>query len=213
MVDIHATVTFSGGCPTACPTPPAVVLTSAVSSEPDDAIGVGDGHTLHDIQNATAGSADFDLKLRAERDGNGDGRLYQVAYAATDCFGTTSVGSAIVLVPHDQGGVTEPVLVSAEGVAAGTSLRWEPVPGALSYQVIRGNVSSLREVGDFIDLGTVSCIQPAPAATSTQGQEDSGNPALGEAFFYLVAYNDGRESGYGSVAASKPRVVTRGGCE
>jgi hypothetical protein len=85
--------------------------------------------------------------------------------------------------------------------------------GALSYRVIRGNVTSLSEAGDFIDLGTVSCIQPSFAATSTQGHEDVEVPPLGEAFFYLVAYSDGRDSGYGTDTATKPRVKTGGGCE
>ena len=58
-------------------------------------------------------------------------------------------GYAGVLVPHNQGGGTEPVLISAESATAGTSLTWDPVRGALSYRVARGNVSSLKEAGDF----------------------------------------------------------------
>ena len=91
-------------------------------------------------------------------------------------------------------------------------MRWNPVPGVSRYEVIRGTVASLHEDGDFIDLGTVSCIEPDSAATSTQGHEDAEIPPLGEVYFYFVAYNDGQDSGYGSDTATKPRVKTSGGC-
>jgi hypothetical protein len=118
-----------------------------------------------------------------------------------------------VFVPHDQGGATEPLMLSVENGALGTWLKWDAVPSALSYRVVRGNVASLREAGDFIDLGTVSCIQPESAATNTQGHEDAEIPHAGEAFFYVAAYNDGMDSGYGTETAVKPRVVTGGGCD
>jgi hypothetical protein len=214
MVDIHATITVSGSCSTVCPVPPNIVLVSAASNEPDDANGVGDGHTTNDIQDAATGAADFDLKLRAERDGNGVGRRYRVTYSATDCFGATGVGYADVLVPHDQGGVTEPVQLSAENDDHGTVLLWNAVPVARSYQVIRGNLSSVTDAGDFIDLGRVSCIRPDSPATSTKGSQDTENPAPGHGFFYLVAYSDEwGTSGYGTASVTKPRVASSGDCE
>jgi len=69
------------------------------------------------------------------------------------------------------------------------------------------------EPGDFIDLGTVDCIQRESPATSTEGHEDAETPPAGEAFFYAAAYNDGRDSGYGTESATKPSVSTGGGCE
>jgi len=62
-------------------------------------------------------------------------------------------------------------------------------------------------------LGTVTCIRSASSQTSTTGQEDSEIPAVGEAYFYLAEYNDGRDSGFGSASAAKPRISTAGGCE
>jgi len=118
MVDVHATVTLEGGCPAVCPTPPAIVLDSVSSDEPDDAAGTSDGSTVNDIQGASVGSADFDLRLRAERDDAGDGRQYQVSYAATDCFGVTSVGSATVVVPLGQGGAPRPIAATAADVGS-----------------------------------------------------------------------------------------------
>ena len=208
MVDVATSVAANDAC-----SPPVVSLISVTSTEPDDAAGHGDGDTSHDVEGAEPGSADFNFALRAERDGRGEGRYYEVTYSAVDHSGNRSTATSFVFVPHDHGGVTEPLMLSTESTAAGTLLKWDAVPGALSYQVVRGSVGSLRETGDFIDLGTVSCIQAQSAATSTQGHEDTENPHPGEAFFYVAAYNDGRDSGFGTETAIKPRVPTGGGCE
>ena len=119
----------------------------------------------------------------------------------------------MVVVPHDLGGITEPLDLSVQEDLTGTFLSWNSVLGATTYEVIRGNMRSLQQAGDFIDLGTVTCVQAGSSQTSTTGQEDGEIPALGEAFFYLAAYNDGRDSGYGSASAAKPRLKTAGGCE
>jgi hypothetical protein len=208
LVQIETSVAISDTCSV-----PSVVLASISSNEPDDAAGSSDGNTSSDIQGVSPGTADFDFQLRAERNGEGGGRAYQVTYIATDGSGNRSTTNSFVFVPHDQGGGTEPVLISVEDRTVGTLLQWDLVPGASFYRVIRGTVGSLRESGNSIDLGSVSCIQPGPSSTSTAGREDSESPATGQAFFYLVAYNDGRDSGYGSASAAKPRISTAGGCE
>lgn len=45
-------------------------------------------------------------ELRAARDGNGNGRVYTVAFTATDGRGGSSNGTVSVCIPHDQGGNT-----------------------------------------------------------------------------------------------------------
>jgi len=80
-----------------------VALVSASSSEPDDARGEGDGHTVGDIQGAEPGTAADQLLLRAERAGGGDGRTYTLVYSVTDESGNGSEATAEVRVPHDQG--------------------------------------------------------------------------------------------------------------
>jgi hypothetical protein len=190
-----------------------VILTSATSSEPADASGPGAGNTGDDIQGIDLGTADSSFQLRAERDGSGNGRIYEVDYSAVDGAGNTSQARAFVVVPHDLGGVTEPLNLSALEDGAGTFLNWNPVPAAIAYSVIRGNVRSLQVAGDFIDLGTVTCIQSGSSQTSTSGHQDGQVPAVGEAFFYLAAYNDGHDSGFGSASAAKPRIAVAGGCE
>lgn len=41
-------------------------------------------------------------EVRAERDGDGNGRIYQIGFSATDTSGGTCTGSVLVSVPHDQ---------------------------------------------------------------------------------------------------------------
>jgi hypothetical protein len=84
-----------------CDPDPDVVLTSLTSSEPDN--GTGDGDTVGDIQGADIGTDDRNFLLRAERAGNGDGRVYTALYNVTDDSGNSTNGLAQVIVPHDQG--------------------------------------------------------------------------------------------------------------
>lgn len=108
MVPIHALVEASDVC-----SPEVVVkLVSVTSSEPDN--DTGDGNFPNDIQGVTAGTADFDFLVRAERKGNGPGRIYTATYSATDASENTAQAAAEIKVPHDQrdvrsGGSTEPV--------------------------------------------------------------------------------------------------------
>ena len=94
MVGIQATSTATD----ACGGMTTVILESVTSSEPDDAVGDGDGGTTNDIQGALAGSADFAFSLRAERSASGPGRTYTVTYRSTDGSGNVSRASAFVTV-------------------------------------------------------------------------------------------------------------------
>jgi trimeric autotransporter adhesin len=81
---------------------PTVALSSAASSEPDDAPGGGDGNTRNDIQGAAFGTADFAFLLRSERSGSGPGRIYTIRYTATDSSGNQAHDVDTVKVPHNQ---------------------------------------------------------------------------------------------------------------
>src|SRR5439155_7665508 len=105
MVRVQAVWQMSDACDPAA----AVVLTSAISSEPDDAPGSGDGSTTDDIQDALVGSADTAVLLRAERSGDGPGRIYALTYTATDVSGNSGSALGLVNVPHDLGTGPEPV--------------------------------------------------------------------------------------------------------
>lgn len=75
---------------------PVVRLVSVSSNEPDN--GLGDGDTAGDIEIID----DFTLRLRAERSGGGDGRIYTLLYEASDFAGNTSIASVELRVPHSK---------------------------------------------------------------------------------------------------------------
>lgn len=98
MIPVSMDVSVSDNCDA----DPDIVLISVVSSEPDDARGGGDGHTTNDIQDADIGTEDYNISLRAERQGKGHGRIYTITYEATDASGNNATASATVTVPHNQ---------------------------------------------------------------------------------------------------------------
>ncbi len=77
----------------------AVELIDAKSNEADN--GRGDGNTDNDIQGADIGTDDRNVRLRAERAGGGDGRVYTLTYRITDGDGNETNAEVNVYVPHD----------------------------------------------------------------------------------------------------------------
>lgn len=76
-----------------------VVITSVSSDEPENVQGNGDGNTVDDIIIVDSQT----VELRAERQGDGNGRVYTINFEVTDDSGNTGIGSCTVWVPHDQG--------------------------------------------------------------------------------------------------------------
>ena len=74
--------------------PIVVTATDVVSNEPDDA--PGSGNTAPDAQLNP-------LAVRAERSGQGNGRVYTIAFIADDGRGGRCSGTVQVCIPHDQG--------------------------------------------------------------------------------------------------------------
>jgi endo-1,4-beta-xylanase len=104
MVPVKAVVTASDSCGGTV----TIKLDSILSSEPDDAVGTGDGHTFNDIQGASFGTADYSFALRAERAGGGPGRTYTITYVATSTSGSSASTSAQVFVPPSNGKGSHP---------------------------------------------------------------------------------------------------------
>jgi len=199
MVSVSATGQAADACGVM-----SVNRLSQSNSEPDDAPGLDDGSTTQDLVTTSSG-----FNLRAERDEQGGGRVYRTTYAAIDKGGNRTETASDVLVPHDIDGVTEPLILHVEQAAGGTVLRWSPVPGAINYNVIRGDVATLREFSPpiFIDLGPITCLAADLTATDTSATPDPAIPAIGTAFYYMAEYDDGIRVGYGTVSVPLPRSV------
>jgi len=77
--------------------PITITITGVTQDEPLN--GLGDGNTAPDAQ---LGPSSDSVLLRAERSGKGDGRVYRIAFTASDGKGGTCSGVVTVGVPHDQ---------------------------------------------------------------------------------------------------------------
>ena len=74
-----------------------MTVDTVTQDEPTD--DVGDGATCPDARIGPDGT----VELRTERAGSGDGRVYGVAFTATDASGVSCSGTVTACVPHDQG--------------------------------------------------------------------------------------------------------------
>jgi trimeric autotransporter adhesin len=72
-------------------------VTGVTQDEPVN--GLGDGDTSPD---AVLGPASHQVRLRAERSGTGDGRVYRIGVTATDELGLSCSSTVRVAVPHDR---------------------------------------------------------------------------------------------------------------
>jgi len=203
-IDISAVLTGTCGN--------GAILVSVTSSEPDDMPGAGDGATTGDVQGAEPGTRDLSFRLRAERDGSGDGRSYTIVYQTPDGSGGIATLSALIEVPASMGAGPEPVDITLEQTPGGTLLRWPAVPGADSYSVVRGDLGNLAWSDGDILLGSVVCLRSGSSVPDTAGHEDPLNPLPGGVFFYAVEFDDGLPSSNGTVSAPGPRLVTGNGC-
>ena len=83
----------------ACDPSPTLV----VSVTSNETVSGGDGSTTADWQIMNNGDGTFDVLLRAERNGGGNGRLYTITATASDASGNIASRSATVWVPQSQG--------------------------------------------------------------------------------------------------------------
>jgi predicted extracellular nuclease len=88
-------VTLTATATDAASSPVTFKIISAVSNEPDN--GLGDGDTAGDI----VITGPMTLSLRAERAGNGPGRIYTLTVLATDSAGNTGTQTVTVSVPRN----------------------------------------------------------------------------------------------------------------
>jgi hypothetical protein len=86
------------------------------SDEVEDANGNGDGRTCDDIVISADGKS---VRVRAEREGTSDGRVYTVHYAIESPSGESAQSACHVYVPHDQSG-NHPVVDSGVRYCVGS---------------------------------------------------------------------------------------------
>jgi len=80
-----------------CDPDPSLKIVGVTSSEPDD--GLGDGHTTGDIRWGPDAAC---VRLRVERSGTGEERMYVIRIEARDHTGdNASYADVVVRVPHD----------------------------------------------------------------------------------------------------------------
>lgn len=204
LVPVSVALLVSDRCDPAA----AVRLVAVTSSEPDDAPEDRDGRTQGDITFPDAGASATEILLRAERDGDGPGRTYELTYTATDASGNSTVAPALVSVPHDLGQGPEPLSIRASPAGMDGSARWSwnGVMEAKGYDLISGDLASLRMEPGRVSLGAVRVL--ARRIQETSWSEDGAplTPVAGGAFFYLVEYRDARgPTGFGIESVPLPR--------
>jgi len=203
LVPVQATWRVSDICDPGA----VVVLARATNSEPDDAPGTGDGNTTDDIQDALIGSADATVELRAERSGDGPGRVYALTYVARDASGNSVSALGIATVPHDEGAGPEPVLLQLESDSTPgmAHVYWNTVGDADRYDVIQGDLGQVTQSNGVIHLGPVHVLASGQIGTTYSEGSGGGIPDIGKAFFYLVQYREGQSaSGWGTESSPWP---------
>ncbi len=79
------------------------ILLSGASDPDGDPVTLTPTRVLQDEQGAPGDATLTPLAVRAERDGDGDGRVYTIEFGASDGRGGSCTGAVKVCVPHDQG--------------------------------------------------------------------------------------------------------------
>ena len=91
--------------------PVKITITGITSDEPTaTALGAGGSKAAPDASGVGSSSA----MIRAERSGNGDGRVYVINFMAEDGKGGICNGSVVVKVPHDQSSKSCPAIDSGQ---------------------------------------------------------------------------------------------------
>ena len=188
---------------------PSVSVTgTAVSSEPDDAKGNGDGKTSGDIRvTLDDGTALLSsntlpevalapqggrLELRAERSGGSDGRIYTITVIARDVSGNTTTAAGAVTVRHDQGNAKPLVL-------AGSPMQYALHPSApnpfnpsttIRFDLLQPEFVQLiiyDALGREVQILTEGYAAAGSHQVEWNGTDGSGRPAGSGVYFARLA--------------------------
>src|SRR5262249_1755696 len=151
LVPVHAKVVATD----ACDPSPRWSLVSVTETD----LGVTPEVPVPDanIQDVALGTADTDVMLRAERLGDGDGRMYTLCFEAADAAGNQTRACANVMVPHDQSGRATLVDTPSGGTLTLYGLNTGDLRqlDASSIVVRSGNTDVLVPAGDEAALSDV----------------------------------------------------------
>lgn len=116
MRDVTVNYTSTDNC---------IVVSCQLSVTSNEAVNeTGDGNTSPDwviVDN-------HHVKLRAERSGNGDGRVYTIRVTCTDQYGNSANSSTIVTVPHDMSSARAPGAYGTNDAGNGEGLSLSVLP-------------------------------------------------------------------------------------
>lgn len=108
-----------------------VLISQVTSDEPENAQGGGDGNTKNDIVIAPDCQS---VKLRSERNGSGNGRVYTIHFSVADEAGNVGTATYLVTVPHSRNG--------------------DPAVDDGPVYVVNSNCGGLSKTSDDYDLAT-----------------------------------------------------------
>jgi hypothetical protein len=100
----------------------SLVITGIRQDEAPDVLGSGD--TCPDATGVGTAMA----HVRAERSGLGDGRVYHIAFRATDRHGLSCTGAVSVCVPHNAGPKSQCIDEGPWFTSTGPCLEWPAHP-------------------------------------------------------------------------------------
>ena len=192
MVNISATVVVND----ICDPDPSWTLLSIESNEPEEGPGK---KNYPDIEGDEPGTDDTEFKLRAERLGNGDGRIYTITYQVTDVSGNANSLNATVVVPHDMG---KPLALDPNESSKTFELLGNyPNPfnpeTQISYQIPKDNFVSLKifnYLGQEIRTLVTENQQAGNFSVLWDGRDDSGNLVGSGFYFYVLQAGEFRET-------------------
>ena len=97
-----------------------------------------------------------------------------------------------------------------------TRINWDALPGATGYDVVRGDLGSLRSTGGDFAAATQTCLQNGQLNTSTP--HTGGGLGSGQGYWYLVRTRDvvGKstyDSGYSSQVGLRDQEIVASGVD
>ena len=97
-----------------------------------------------------------------------------------------------------------------------TQISWDPLPGSTGYDVVRGDLGTLRTTGGDFVAATQTCVLNGQAVTSVS--HSGGNLLPGEGFWYLNRTRDvvGKgtyDSGYSAQLGLRDQEIAGSGID